>query len=83
MELYGSQEPPEYDLSKITAKIHILYGTNDKIAPAEVSYGQPDNTISLHKNFAAYRHSQCTCFCSKFKNVVVFLFICDTMVHIK
>lgn len=37
MEMYGSQQPPEYDLSKITANIHILYGTNDRIAPAEVS----------------------------------------------
>lgn len=36
MEMYGSQEPPEYDLSKITTKIHILYGTNDRIAPPEV-----------------------------------------------
>lgn len=37
MEMYGSKQPPEYDLSKITANIHILYGTNDRIAPAEVS----------------------------------------------
>lgn len=38
MELYGSEEAPEYDLSRITAKIHILYGTNDRIASIQVSY---------------------------------------------
>lgn len=37
MEIYGSKVPPEYDLSKITAHIHISYATNDNIAPAEVS----------------------------------------------
>lgn len=37
MEIYGSVEPPEYNLSKITAHIHISYAPNDKIAPAEVS----------------------------------------------
>lgn len=49
MELYGSEEPPEYDLSKVTAKIHILYGSNDRIASVQVSsyalsmlYNQPD-----------------------------------------
>lgn len=36
MEMYGSEQPPEYDLSKITANIHILYGTSDRIASAEV-----------------------------------------------
>lgn len=36
MELYGNEVAPEYDLSKITAKIHILYGTNDKIASVQV-----------------------------------------------
>lgn len=38
MELYGSEEAPEYDLSQITAKIHILYGTNDRIASIQVSF---------------------------------------------
>lgn len=37
IEMYGSELPPEYDLSKITAKIHILYGTNDLITPPKVS----------------------------------------------
>lgn len=37
MELYGSEVAPEYDLSRITAKIHILYGTYDRIASVEVS----------------------------------------------
>lgn len=38
MELYGSEDAPEYDLSRITAKIHILYGTYDRIATIEVSF---------------------------------------------
>lgn len=35
--MYGSDVPPEYDLSKINTTIHILYGTNDRIALADVS----------------------------------------------
>lgn len=38
MELYGSEEAPEYDLSRITTTIHILYGTNDKVATTQVSF---------------------------------------------
>lgn len=38
MELYGSEEAPEYDLTKVTAKIHILFGTNDRIASMQVSF---------------------------------------------
>lgn len=37
MEKYGSDQPPEYDLSKITAQIHFLYGSNDWLATAQVS----------------------------------------------
>lgn len=38
MELYGNEVAPEYDLSKITANIHIMYGTGDRVAPVEVSF---------------------------------------------
>lgn len=34
--MYGTEVPPEYDLSNITSTIHILYGTNDRIALPEV-----------------------------------------------
>lgn len=36
MKMYGSNVPPEYDLSKITTDIHILYGSNDNLASARV-----------------------------------------------
>lgn len=29
LELYGSPKPPEYNLSNINTKIHLLYGSND------------------------------------------------------
>lgn len=38
MELYGNEVAPEYDLSRVTAKIHILYGTYDRLASVEVSF---------------------------------------------
>lgn len=50
MELYGSEVAPEYDLSKITTNIHILYGTNDKIASVQVSLKmvlQPHGAVSM------------------------------------
>lgn len=36
MILYGSQQPPEYNLSNIRTKVHIIYGTNDYLVKAEV-----------------------------------------------
>lgn len=48
MEMYGSEEAPEYDLSNISANIHILYGTNDRIAPSEVS---PPKRVSYDFNW--------------------------------
>lgn len=36
-QLYGTKTPPDYDLSNITTKVHILYAGNDKIIPKEVS----------------------------------------------
>lgn len=48
MEMYGSEQAPEYELSKISANIHILYGTNDRIAPSEVS---PQKRVSNDFNW--------------------------------
>lgn len=31
LKLYGIQQPPEYNLSNIQTKIHIIYGTNDYV----------------------------------------------------
>lgn len=36
MELYGSTRPPEYNMSNIRTKIHIIYGTNDNFVQPEV-----------------------------------------------
>lgn len=38
MKIYGTPEPPEYDLSKVRTSIHLLYGTNDWLSPSEVSF---------------------------------------------
>lgn len=35
--IYGAQEPPEYDLSKITAPIYIYRGTEDALSSRAVS----------------------------------------------
>lgn len=37
VHIYGSETPPEYDLSKITTKIHLIYGGNDWLIPPKVS----------------------------------------------
>lgn len=37
IRIYGQPTPPEYDLSKVQTKIHILYGTNDLISPEQVN----------------------------------------------
>ena len=36
LELYGSETPPAYDLSKITAPVAAYYGKNDHLVYAEV-----------------------------------------------
>lgn len=37
MQIYGTPEPPPYDLSKVRANIHIMHGTNDWLTPSVVS----------------------------------------------
>lgn len=49
MELYGSEESPEYDLSKITANMHILCGTNDRIASIQVSFDAFFHHVIRHR----------------------------------
>lgn len=36
LKLYGSKKPPEYNLSNIQTKMHIIYGTNDYLVRQEV-----------------------------------------------
>lgn len=38
MMIYGTVEPPLYNLSNVQANIHMLYGTHDAITPATVSF---------------------------------------------
>lgn len=47
MKMYGSDVPPEYDLSKITIDMHILYGTNDYLASAQVNKTEKKVRISF------------------------------------
>lgn len=47
MKIYGTPEPPEYDLSKVRTSIHLLYGTNDWLSPSEVSFFGKINNIFL------------------------------------
>lgn len=36
MMLYNSTKPPEYNLSNVQTKVHILFGTNDNLVVPEV-----------------------------------------------
>lgn len=38
MELYQSVKPPEYNLSNVRTKVHIIYGTNDYVVSPEVCF---------------------------------------------
>lgn len=37
MNEYGTKEPPEYDISKITTKLHVFYGEEDLVMSKAVS----------------------------------------------
>lgn len=48
---YGTKEPPEYDVSKITTKFHVFYGEEDLVMSKAVSsYFQ----ISVYKMINKY-----------------------------
>lgn len=34
--MYGSVKPPDYNLSNIRVKLHVIYGINDYVARSEV-----------------------------------------------
>lgn len=38
MRKYGMEEPPEYDLAKVTAKVALFYGQNDWLAVPGVRF---------------------------------------------
>lgn len=38
MKLYNSTKPPEYNLSKVETKVHILFGTNDNLVVPKVCF---------------------------------------------
>lgn len=52
MEIYGQASPPDYDLSKCTAKIAIIYSIADVLSPAEdvirLSKELP-NLVNIHR----------------------------------
>lgn len=37
LKLYGSRKPPEYNLTNIRTKVHIMYGTHDLLVREEVN----------------------------------------------
>lgn len=37
MKIYGNEQPPDYDLSQVTAKVALFYGQNDWLAVPGVS----------------------------------------------
>ena len=38
MRVYGQKDPPDYDLSKVTTQVALLYGTRDPLASLLVRY---------------------------------------------
>jgi poly(3-hydroxyalkanoate) synthetase len=49
MELYGSEKPPAYDFSKISAPVAVYYAKDDHVAPYEVHK-------STNNNSSCYMH---------------------------
>jgi hypothetical protein len=39
-EIYGTETPPAYDLSKISAPVGLYYGRNDGLVPYQVIFSQ-------------------------------------------
>lgn len=37
MKNYGTSEPPDYNMSLVTAPVYLIYGDNDPLVPPEVS----------------------------------------------
>lgn len=37
MQIYGSPEPPAYNLTNVRANVHLMHGTNDWLTPSDVS----------------------------------------------
>lgn len=37
MKIYGTPDPPEYNMTNIRTNIHLLHGTNDWLTPSSVS----------------------------------------------
>lgn len=53
--IYGQRYPPEYNLSHIVTKVHILYGSNDWIIPKAVSCGHCDQSRLLQMKIFLFR----------------------------
>lgn len=48
MKIYGTPEPPPYDLSKVRTNIHLLHGTNDWLTPSSVSFeSKPFDSLKM------------------------------------
>lgn len=37
LRLYGMETPPEYNLTNVRTKIHVMFGGNDYLIPPQVS----------------------------------------------
>lgn len=45
MKLYKSRKPPEYNLSNVKTKVHIIYGTNDYLVDPAVCFARVNGCL--------------------------------------
>lgn len=76
LEMYGTDKPPEYNLSNIRIKLQVIYGTNDYVARPEACFDH----ISAKKNQKKFKIIFCSSFLqnvplwvAKMKNAVITL----------
>ncbi|ODM99328.1 Gastric triacylglycerol lipase [Orchesella cincta] len=60
VQKYGSEQPPEYDLAKVTAKVALYYGENDWLAVPkdvlELSRALPNVMVTFKVKLEAFNH---------------------------
>lgn len=56
LKMYGSVQPPDYDLAKVTAKVALFYGPNDWLADPSVSLPHKVDQIQYFTYVSKLRH---------------------------
>lgn len=56
MKVYGTSEPPPYNLSNVRTNVHLMHGTNDWLTPSNVSWKFvfASNSIGKKKNYSIW-----------------------------